>query len=139
VPAGFCSGKKIPSESNAIGLPVLIRPYFILRAGIETAETEKLQNRVGELFFISLSMKRKNKIIIRVIAAIAFLVGFALCGCDKNVPAAIDETISVERDRTSPAVQTSTPTTTQKGDSAAINFGPDSRRYDLGGYGSYTP
>lgn len=83
-------------------------------------------------------MKKKNKIIIRIIASILFIAGFVLCGCGKNLPAAIHEQSSAREKNPSvkPVVEQHVvlPAIKPVADSLANND-----QYPKGGYGSYTP
>jgi hypothetical protein len=85
-------------------------------------------------------MKRKNKILIKIIAAVLFIVGFILSGCDKSLPGTMDKRSSIQRN--SPSTPTVIPTATQNVNTA-FNPGKDSLlkdvRYDLKGYGTYAP
>jgi hypothetical protein len=78
------------------------------------------------------TMKRKNKILIEIIAAVVFIVAFVLCGCDKNLPDTVDKPSSIQQTLI-PTVQNAN--TVFKGtDSLAVDA-----RYDLKGYGTYAP
>jgi hypothetical protein len=82
-------------------------------------------------------MKKKNKTLIQIIAAVLFVVGFVLCGCDKNLADSMGEQSSIQRNRPSPITQAEIPTVSH----AAVKSGNlvTEIQYDFGGYGSYTP
>jgi hypothetical protein len=87
-------------------------------------------------------MTKKNKMFIQILAAVLFIVGFVLCGCDKKVPDAMDEHSSVQRNCPAPSTQPvisspaqRTPVTSKSDTGNEITDAP----YDWKGYGSYRP